>query len=852
MRFVLLFAAREMRQAWRKLLFFFLCVAVGVGSIVALRSMIGNLNQAVAGDARALLTADVMIESSRAWRVETLEAINRIAGSSQTEARVETVELPTMLRPADGASEAAMMVELKGVEADYPLVGEFALQNGERFRHEMLEDGGAVVAAALLERLNLKIGDRVSIGDSTFQIRGVMAEEPGAGGFRLGPRVLIDRAAIERTGLVGFGSRARYKIFLRTPEGAMPPVVRRLRDEVRDPLVTVRSYRESEENLNRQFTRAEDYLSLAGLVVLVLGGVGVSNVTRVFIEQKRKTIAVLKCLGATGSRITLAYLLQTLALGLMGSLLGILLAKLALIFVGWQFAESLPANLSYDLRAGAMAQGFALGLLVSFLFSILPLLGIRSVKPRSLLRDGGITGGEDFDGRGKRRSFDLTRWTIAALVTLALVGIAAWQANSLRVGFLFLAGLAVAAGTLYAVAGLLIALLRRLSRRRAPFALRQAINSLHRPGNQTRVIVMAIGLGAFLVIAIQSLQANLLDEIDPARRGNLPNMFLIDIQTDQRAGVEEMIEQATGERAALVPVVRARIVAVNEREIDLDASERGERGRLGREYTVTYRPSLETNETILDGNFWNAQPLAPGEEAEVSLEEGMRGLAGIEIGSRITFDILGRRTPARVTSFRRVDWRNSRTGFLILFRPGTLEAAPQTFVAPVDAPTDATERARFQFALVNRYPNISVIDVGEIVRSIRQILNNVTLAILFVGGFIFLSGVLILAGSIAMTKYQRIYETAVLKTLGAERKTLLTILFAEYGLVGLVAGITGACASVLLSWVMARFVFEIEWSFALATSLIGILMTVALVVVIGALASFDVLMRKPLSTLRAG
>ena len=855
MRFAFLLAARELRQAWRKLVFFFLCVAIGVGSIVALRSLIGNLNRAVASEARALLTADVMIESSRAWRVETRASISRIADLPEVEAQVETVELPTMLRPANAASEAAMMVELKGVGAGYPLVGELNLQNGERFRHELLNDNGAVVATALLERLNLKIGDRVVIGNSTFQIRDVIVRDPGAGGFRLGPRVIIDRAAIEETGLVGFGSRARYKIFLRTLEGEMPSVVRRLRAEVRDPLVNVRSYRESEQNLSAEFARAEDYLSLAGLVVLVLGGVGVSNVTRVFIEQKRKTIAVLKCLGARSHQITLAYLLQTLALGLAGSLLGILLANLALIFVEWRFTESLPANLSYALRTGAVWQGFALGILISFLFSILPLLGIRAVKPRTLLRDGGITEGESSDKARKRFSFDLVRLTIAALVVIALVGIAAWQANSLRVGFLFLAGLIITAGRLYAVAGLMVNLLRHLSRRAkwsGSFALRKAITSLQRPGNQTRVVVMAIGLGAFLVISTQALQANLIEEIDPARRGNLPDMFLIDIQTDQRAGLEEIITSATGERPQFVPVVRARIVAVNEREINLEGSERRERGRLGREYTVTYRPALEANEQIVDGDFWNAEPLAPNAEAEVSLEEGMRGLAGIDLGSRISFDILGRRIPARVTSFRRVDWRNSRTGFLVLFRPGTLENAPQTFVAPIDAPTDATERARFQFAIVNRYPNISVIDVSEIVSSVRQILDNVTLAVWFVGAFIALSGALILAGSIAMTKYQRIYETAVLKTLGAERKTLLAILFAEYGLMGAVAGLTGACAAVALSYAMARFVFEIEWSFAPVINLLGILVTVALVVIIGALASFDVLMRKPLSTLRAG
>jgi putative ABC transport system permease protein len=326
-------------------------------------------------------------------------------------------------------------------------------------------------------------------------------------------------------------------------------------------------------------------------------------------------------------------------------------------------------------------------------------------------------------------------------------------------------------------------------------------------------------------------------------------MFLIDIQRDQAEGVANLIKQATGEQPSLIPTVRARIAAVNGREIDLEQGEmRRERGRLGREYVVTYRPALEPNETIIDGKFWDASPAS---EPEVSVEEGMRGLAGIDIGSRITFDILGRKIDARVSSIRRVDWRNSRTGFMVLFRPGTLENAPQTFVGPINGPMDEKERSRFQRALLDQYPNISVIDVADIIRSVKRILNNVTLAISFIGGFVFLSGTLILIGSIAMTKFQRIYEAAVLRTLGAKRKVLLMILLVEYGLLGLAAGVTGSLAAIGLSYAIDRFIFEIPWSFTPTINLAGIAATVALVVVVGAISSLDVTTRKPLTILRA-
>jgi putative ABC transport system permease protein len=788
------------------------------------------------------LTADVQVDSTRPWNAEALAAIERIARPPLIESRTETIEANTMARPADSSLAGALMVELKGVEPEFPLYGDFILKGGEKFRYELLRNNGAVVAPLLLERLRLRVGDSLKVGESTFEIRGEIEREPGGGGgFRLGPRIMIERGAVEKTGLVGFGSRARRRVLLSVREGSLQEVVRELRRELKGQLVTVNSYRDAQENLNEQFARTENYLALTGLVVLVLGGIGVSSVTRVFIEQKKGSIAVLKCLGANSRQITAVYLAQVVTLGLAGSLLGVALAKGALSLIGRYFAESLPPDMSYGVTSGALLQGLGLGLLVSILFSALPLLRIRHVKPNMLLR-------EDAGDDGKRRRVDTLRYFAGALVVFGLFLLSSWQAGSVRVGIFFLAGLAVTALVLYLAAIALVFLVRRARRFRS-FALRQAISSLYRPGNQTRIIVMAVGLGAFVVMSIQSLQTNLLAEIDVSQRTSLPGMFLIDIQPDQKQGVENLIEQATGTRPELIPTVRARIFAINGREVELDEpGVRQERGRLGREYVTTYRPFLEANESIVAGNFWGKEPST---EPEVSIEEGMRGLLGLDIGSLITFDIAGRKISARVTSIRRVDWRNSRTGFMVLFRPGALENAPQMLITPINAPGNEAERARFQRVLLDSYPNISVIDVAEVVNSVSRILNNITLAVSFLGAFVFLCGVLILVGSIAMTKFQRIYDVAVLKTLGAKRKVLLVMLFIEYGLLGLVAGFVGALASVALSYSVAHFILEIPWSFLPAQTLIGIALTVALVTIIGLSSSLGVLRRKPLAILRS-
>ncbi len=277
-------------------------------------------------------------------------------------------------------------------------------------------------------------------------------------------------------------------------------------------------------------------------------------------------------------------------------------------------------------------------------------------------------------------------------------------------------------------------------------------------------------------------------------------------------------------------------------------TERIDRERLGHEYTVTYRDKLEPNETVIAGEIWNP---VPSTQPQISIEESMKGMMGLDVGGNITFDILGRKMTAKVTSIRRVDWRNSRTGFYVVFRPGTLESAPQMYVAAIDGPTNPPERSRFQRTVVDQFPNITIIDVMDIVRDVRRILNHVTLAISFIGIFVLFSGALILIGSISLTKFQRVYESAVLKTLGARRKLILIILVIEYGLLGTVSGIIGSLAAMALSYSIGRFVFEIPWRYTPAIYAAGILLTATVVIVVGALASLDVLNRKPLATLRA-
>ncbi len=852
MTFIMRMALREIRASWRRLLFFFVCIAIGVGSIVALRSVIQSVRVALAGEARTLLGGDVRIASNRPWTSTVLETLEAEQRSGRLTLRSEAAELPTMLRPEDPSRPVARTVELRAVGPEFPLYGSLTLRDGG-YTHALLADHGAVVRSELLVQLGVEVGDRVLIGEQAFEIRGVITAEPGRriGAFTLGPRVIIDLADLDSTGLLTFGSRVSYEQLLRVPETVTEDLVVDLREAFANEFVRVRWYRRTEDQMGENLERAENYLSLVGLVVLILGGIGVSSVTRVFVQQKVRSIAILKCLGTTSPQILSIYMTQILLLGAAGSALGVALAAGVMAAVP-SFVGDLTELMQIDfgLSATAVLQGFAIGLLVSILFSLVPLLEVRHVKPSLLLR-------QDVPSPP---GVDWLKWSVTAAVAAALVAVAAWQAGSLEIG-LMLSGGFVATAFVLQMTG--IALVRAVQplRYSKSFALRQAVLRIARPGNQTRVILLAVGLGAFFILGVRTLQVNLLRDFAIQAGPEAPDMFLIDIQQDQRDRLAAFLAEANDGTpdAKIIPTLRARVVAVQGREMDLDsyASVRG-RG-LRREYTVTYRSDLEENEELVDGEWWGDEPMQG--EAEVSIEDRFndsdddgrfRVDSRIQVGDQMQFDVLGRIITARVTSVRRVDWQDFRAGgFMFVFRPGTFDSAPHTYISALQGPRDPDARARMQAALVTQFPNVTVIDLREILQTIQVLVNNVTLAVTVVGALVLLSGGLILVGAVSMTKFRRVYEAAILKTLGATSKLIAAMLVLEYGVLGAIAGTVGALGAIVLSWAIARYALELPWEATPGITMAGIVVTTLLVAAIGVLASLDVLRHRPLATLRA-
>jgi len=845
-------AGREMRASWSRLVFFFLCIAVGVASMVALRSVIQSVRTALMKESKSLTAADVLIYSNRAFTENAAFVIEEKLKDHDVSETSRAIEATTMARRDGEESEVSTLVELRAIEEGFPYYGKIELA-GASYDHALLKNGGALVRPELLTRLDVEVGDSIWIGEQRFEIRGVVVREAGRSlrMFSMGPRVFVDYADIDDAALLDLGGRVWRQILVRMDEEGIQELVWDMKGSLANEFVRVRSYREAGDRLARRLNRGENYLSLAGFVILILGGVGVWSVVRVFIAQKLKSIAVLKCLGASTRQVLAIYFFQVIAMSAVGSLIGVVFAAGAV--------AAIPPGLGLDLQdvelsltGSAIVQGVGIGLLVSTLFSLIPLLHVRLVRPLWLLRPEGQLEPQVSTGglRGWLRKLDRLQVGAGFFLLVALVGLASWQADSLRVGAYVCGTFAVVSLCLH-FAG--IGLIKAVSplAKNAYFPLRHAVLNVSRPGNQTRVILLAVGVGVCFVLTIRSIQENLLEEFAVELRDDAPDMFFIDIQRDQVEILEERAWDSGASSVKLVPVLRARVVRLDGAKAQLESYEQvREQGGLGREYTVTYRNHLDDNERIVAGRFWDE---SHSPDLEVSIESSLRDRYEMDVGDKLTFDIMGRSMEAKITSVRDVEWSDARNGgFMFVFRPGGLENVPNTYAGFIKAPNDALERAEFQRRVLAGIHNVSVVDLRDILDALVQVVEKISLAISVVGNVALLSGVLILLGSVAMTKYQRRYETAIFRTLGASRGRVAMMMFFEYATLGVVAGFIGAMGAQVLTFLLSTQVLEIPFRFAFLTNTVAVLIAAASVSVVGVIVTLDVLRHKPLSILRVG
>ncbi|HUF93725.1 MAG TPA: FtsX-like permease family protein [Candidatus Limnocylindria bacterium] len=837
--FPLRMAWRQSRGAWRHFLAFFACVVLGVGALVSVGTFAANVERALGREAKSLLGGDVELRGARPLPPDAEPALARL---QQAGARVTAIrELVAMAR--DPARSESLLVELKVVDAAYPLYGELATEPAGALA-SLGAGGGALVQRELLERLGLRVGGRIAVGDAVLTIAGVVAREPdrSASLISLGPRVMIGVRALEATGLMRFGSRVRYRTLVRLPESLAPREAREeLARALADPGVRVSSFDEAQPGLRRFFTQLTTYLGLVGLASLLVGGIGVASSVSTFLRRQVVTIAILKALGAGSRTLVATYTMQTLALGLAGSVAGALLGVLIQpILIGF-LSGMVPFAIDAGPEPGTVVRGLVMGVLVSLLCALWPLLQVREVRPSLLLR-------RDVDaGTPGRRP-----WPAAIPVALGLVALCVWQAGSLKVGGIFLGASVAALGVLAALSWLLVMAARRVPRLPWP-AWRQGVSSLRRPGGHPARVIVALGAGVMLLVAVALLERNIGHQIDHEQRKEAPSFFFVDVQADQREAFTRTVLEAGAAPPALIPIVRARLAAIDgapvTREMvdgnrDDAAQERA--FYFTREYVLTYADEPPRGNAITRGRWWTAGEAAT--RAWISVEEMAARRLGVGVGSRLTFDVQGVPIEAEITSLRKVDWQSMTMNFFVIFSPGALAGAPATYVASARVP--AAAEAALQNAVVAALPNVTAVPVRDILERVSAVLGEIGLAVRLIAVFTVATGIVVMAGALAATRYQRLYESVVLRTLGATRGAVARAFAVEYACLGVTAGVGGTLLAVALAWVVVHFMLDAPWTFEPAAMMAGVMLTIVMAVAIGFLATFRLLGQKPLAVLR--
>ena len=881
-RFPLRMAWRETRAAWKHFLYFFVCIALGVGALVGVALFSANVERAVTREARGLMGGDLEVRLSRPLSEKGDAVLRSLAGRGITILHVS--ELAGMAVVANGKPALqTQIVELKAVEPGYPFYGNLQLEPNRPLmdflsrspcsmprasRHSPGFCHGAVVQQSLLIRLGLSVGDRFKVGEATFTITGVLRKEPdrAAGPFNLGPRVMISREGLVAAELIKPGSRVRERYLVKLPPG-MPaqPLLYELRGRLAGESARVTSYRDAQPQLKQFLDQLTRYLGLIGLTALFIGGIGVATTIHAFIREKLQTIAILKTVGAESGTVIRTYLLQALLLGTIGSLAG--------GAVGAGLQHALPPLVTGLFGADLMAQldfsgafslssvpptlkGVALGILTTLLFALWPLLGIREVSPAQIFRRDVQAAAFERSWRHRLNFSDRIRALTACGIAAGLAGLAVWQAGNWRIGLLFIGALAAAVALLTLAAQLLVLTIKAIPGPRS-VAIRHAIGNLHRPGSQAVGMMVSVGIGVMVIVTVSLLEHTLVNQVGESRPADSPSFFFIDIQPDQKEAFLRLLHERTHDPSPVTtPLVRSRLRAINGQPVA--AAEETERSSdrqqdrrknwyLTREYVLTFLYDLPRDNRVIKGAWWK-----PGQRLSkplVSIEEDAATNLGLDLGSTIEFEIQGTTVAAEVSSIRKVEWGNFSTNFYMIFSPGALDGAPFTYVATVRVPPD--QEIPLQQAVVAAFPNVTAINIGDVLDSFARILDRLALAIRAIAVFCILAGALVMAAALAVTRYRRLYESVVLKALGATRGLIARSFAVEYALLGAAAGLIGTVLASLLSWAVLRFILEdVTWTLQPDVLAVGFILTVLLSLVIGFLSTFRILGQRPLAVLR--
>ena len=838
-------AWRESRTARRRLLLYMSSISLGVAALVAIDSFAVNITQSIAEQSRALVGGDVALSSRQTFTPRMEKLLDSLQRTGSGVARM--AEFTSMgFIPRTGATR---LVQVRAVSREYPFYGEIeTLPVGEWSK---LQSGAnALVDRGLLIALSAQIGDTLALGHARFRIIGELTVVPGDPGISaaIGPRVYIPSRYLPETQLLGFGSRVRHEALLRIPPKArVATYLNRINPVLDSARVRPRTVSDAEEDLTDAIASLRDFLGIVGLIALLLGGIGVASGVHAFVARKIDTVAVLRCLGATSGQALAIYVTQALIMGILGAMAGAALGVAVQFATPRLVADFLPIQLEASLVPEAILLGLGVGATVALLFALRPLVALRHVSPLQTLR-------RDTDARALGLDLrDPVRLILTAAITTTVVALAVTRSQSLQAALWTTVAIAIAVAVLGATATLVSWLAKKSLRARWPFVVRQGIANLYRPANQTAAVILALGFGVFLIATLYQVQSSLLRQVGKSAVATRANALFFDVQSDQIDGVLGMLRERGQTVVQSVPIVPMRMAAIDGVPVDTIIKQRKLQRNfwvLRREYRSTYRDTLNSAEKLVRGRWF-----APGTrvrdsigafsfDAELAKETGL-----IHVGTVVTWDVQGVMVRARVTSLREIDWARFEPNFFAVFHSSTLRGAPRQYVVMAET-TTPTVLAEIQRDLVQRYPNVSSLDLSLVQSTIRGILGRVATAVRFMAMLSLLLGIPVLFSAVAATRRDRIREGVLLKTLGATRSQVRAVMLSEYAVLGVLGTFAGFLLSFGAAWALSKFMFQIPFVPAVGPALAIAAGMVALTVVIGLLAGRDVFKSTPMAALR--
>lgn len=827
-------AWRDGKASYGKLLLFVFSITLGVAAVVSVHSFSRLLKENIALQSKSLLGADYVIESDKPVNDKVQGIMDSLGGS-------DAKEINFLSMAAFPGNNGTKLMEVRGVEGDFPFYGD--LETNPSSAKNSYLDNGALVDATTMLQLNLKKGDSIKLGAVTLPIAGALESVPGSTSVfgAIAPPILIPFQFIETTGLVQTGSRIEYKYYFRADEGQDMALLSEKVEPVLDAEeADLDTHLSEARRLGRRYENFGKFLNLVGFIALLLGCVGIASGMGIYVQMKIKSIAVLKCLGASKKQSYLIFFVQIACMGVIGGLLGTLigygLQQLFPVLLG----DLIPVEVEITLSLQSIVLGLSLGLAMSVLFALYPLMKTLYVSPLQALRVV-----QETQTRSRRAT---------ALVGLGIIlfvfGFSYWLLDDLLRSLFFVGGLLVVFLILTAVARFFMALLKRFFPYSWGFVPRQSLKNLFRPQNQTLVLVLSIGIGTFLISTLYFTKDMLLEKAAIEDSANSANMILMDIQSKQMEAVSNTIEASGLPIIDKIPIVTMRVETLNGRHVEdirKDTTSQVGRWILNHEFRVTYRDSLIGSEKVLEGewvNNFNSEGDIP-----ISVSSDFANMAKVNIGDPVSFNVQGRIMNTAVQSIREVDWSRLQPNFSVVFPAGVLENAPQFGVMTLRTPDDDTS-ATLQQTLVRDYPNVSILDLKRILSLLEDILAKIGWIINFMAFFSIFVGVAVLMGAIYSSKHQRVKQGALLRTLGAKTSQILKMIAIEYTVLGFLGAFMGVVLAVLGSTLLAWMLFETTFVPSAIPFIVILPAITFLVFALGVGNSIGIVRNSPLSVLK--